>query len=334
MPAAAFPVRPVLGTGKPSHRRCRAGYHELMATAVIPPAQAQRTPQTAASVHLAFRFGGSTLSLEVADAESRRLLEAAYAPMLCRTAGARARASLRRLSDGRLNVRYGNQVLRAASAVDAVPLRAAYHATREIFARFACEQAQTVALYGAACTVDEGAVLLLGPTTVGKTVLTLHLAARGAKFLGDETVLLSLAREEAYALPRRPSLRESALPLLPDARMAQAVLSCDDWFATERGRFWYSLDSQALCGIEPSERSHSVRAICIVQGRGERAEIRRLDSAEAVKFVAQRAYVRPTSLAQVAALRRALRHATFFEVTLAGPEETSELLLREVRACG
>lgn len=299
----------------------------------MPPAQAQRRPEAAASVQLAFRLGASTLSLEVADADALRLIQAAYAPMLCSVSGARVHASLRRLADGRLNVRYGRQVLRPANAVDAVPQRAAYHAAREIFARFACEPANTLAVYGAMCAVDDGAVLLLGPTTVGKTLLALHMAMNGARFLGDETVMLSLAREEAYALPRRPVLRESALPLLPDARMAQAIASSGDWFATERGRFWYALDSQALPGIEPSERIYDVRAVCILGGRGETPSIRRLDPADGVKFVAQRAYARPTSLAQVSALRRALRRAVFFEMTLGAPQASCDLLLREVRAC-
>jgi hypothetical protein len=59
-----------------------------------------------------------------------------------------------------------------------------------------------------------------------------------------------------------------------------------------------------------------------------------LDGDDAVKFVAQRAYARPTSLAQVGALRRALRHTVCFEMTLGEPSSSAELLLREVRACG
>lgn len=317
----------------PSHNPHSGGYHDRMATVVMPPARAQLTYTAAPSVQLAFRLGASTLSLEIADGEALRLIEDAYAPMRCPACAAQASASLRRLADGRLHVRYRRQALRPADAVDGVPLRAAYHAAREIFARFACEPPQTLALYGALCAVDDGAVLLLGPTTIGKTVLALHLAQQGARFLGDETVLLSLAREEAYALPRRPTLRESALELLPDPGMAQAVASSANVFATERGRFWYALDETALCGIEPSERTYPLRAICVLSCRGESASIRRLDPADAVKFVAQRAYARPTSLAQIGALRRAMRRSAFFEMTLGTPQETAEILLREVRAC-
>lgn len=283
---------------------------------------------------LGFRLGATTLSLEIADADALRLVEEAYAPMRCAAAGTRASASLRRLSDGRLHLRYGKHALRPANAVDGVPLRAAYHAAREIFARFACEPPHTLALYGAMCAKDGGAILLLGPTTIGKTVLALHLAAQGARFLGDDTALLCLLRGETYALPRRPALREGALPLLPSAAMRNAVAASPSMFATERGRFWYALDAQALEGIEPTDRAHPLRAICIIGHRGEVPAVRRLQDDDAVKFVAQRAYARPTSLAQVGALRRALRHTACFEMTLGEPQSSAELLLREVQACG
>jgi hypothetical protein len=222
--------------------------------------------------------------------------------------------------------------LHAAGAADPIPLRAAYHAAREVFGRFACEPANTVAVYGALCAVNGAAVLLLGPTAVGKTLLALHLARAGATFLGDDTALISLAAPEVYAMPRRPSLRESALPLLPDADMAQAIAQTASYFENERGKFWYALDSQALCGIEPSTRVYPIRAVCVLSARGD-AAIREINHADAVKLVAQRAYARPTSLAQLGALRRALRHAACFDLTLGTPQASCELLLRTVNAC-
>jgi hypothetical protein len=280
-----------------------------------------------------FGIGGTSLVIEIADEPALRLIEEAYRLLVCEAAPGRVQASIRRLSDGRLHVRYGRETLRAAGAADPVPLRAAYHAAREIFARFACEPAHTLAVYGALCAVDRGAVLLLGPTAIGKTVLSLHLAHLGAQFLGDDTALISLADQEAFAVPRRPALRESALPLLPDTRIAQSVAQAGSAFETERGRFWYALDAQALCGIEPSTRAYPLRAVCILSGRGSAASMHALDPADAVKFVAQRAYARPTSLAQMSALRRVLRRVACFEMTLGTPRESSELLLRRVQTC-
>lgn len=305
-----------------------------MATAVMSEGTPERGSPAASCIQLGFRLDQSMLALDVADDASLSLIRHGYAKLMCEPPPSRPQASVRRLSDGRLHVRYGRHALRVANAADAVPMRAAYHAAREIFARFACEPPQTIALYGALCAVGDAGVLLLGPTTIGKTVLALHMAHHGARFLGDDTAILALSSGEAYAMPRRPSLRESALALLPDPRMAESVAASQRCFSTERGRFWYSLDTAALYGIEPSDRRYDLRAVCIVRERAEEPAIREIDAAQGVKHLAQRAYVRPTSLAQLAALRRATRRASFFEVVLGAPEVSSEMLLQAVRACG
>lgn len=332
MPAAHCPVRPGAGTGLPSLYQGIPRYDVGMATAAMSQG-AERESLAPACVQLGFRLGQSVLDLEVADDAALHLIEDAYAPLVCSPTGARPRASLRRLSDGRLHVRYGRQALQFANAADPVPLRAGYHAAREIFARFACEARGSTAFYAAFVAIDDRGVLLLGPTTIGKTILALQLAHDGARFLGDETALLSLTTGEAYAIPRRPALRESGLPLLPRPEFAEAVLKSDKCFSTERGRFWYAIDGRTLPGAEPAQRAYEVRAICIVRERCEQPFVLRIDPAQGVKHLAQRAYCRPTSLAQLAALRRSTRRAAFFEIGLGTPKATSEMLLQEVRAC-
>lgn len=305
-----------------------------MATAVIPQPRAQRGFAAPQSVPLAFRLGGSVLGLEVADEHAQRLIAHAYAPMQIGAEDVKMRALLRRLSDGRVQVRYGRQLLPPAGGGGAaLPMGSAYHAAREVFARFAGEAPQTIAVYGALCAVDGGAVLLLGPTMIGKTLLALHLALAGAEFLGDETAVLSLSRGDVYAMPRRPTLRESALPLLPSG-LAETVRQSEHAFENGRGRFWYSLDEPALGGIHPKARRYPLRAVCVISGRADAAAVSRLDPATAIKSLAQRAYARPTSLAQLSSLRRAVRHAACFDLTLGRPQESSEALLRELRTCG
>lgn len=303
-----------------------------MTMAAVSPGPGERTTLARACTQLGFRLGRISLALDIGDHAALQLVQEAYSALLCPPGGARARAAIQRLSDGRLHVRYGRQALGIANAADPVPLRAAYHAAREVFARFACETPNAIALYGTLCEVNHGAVLLLGPTMIGKTLLALHLAAAGARFLGDETVVLSLTAGEAHAMPRRPVLRESALPFLPDA-VKQSVGDSKSSFATERGRFWYALDAAALGGIEPSAHAYPVRAICVIRERADEPAIRRLDPAEGAKVLAQRAYVRQSSLAQISALRRATRHAQFFEVTLGAPQDSARALLHEVRGC-
>lgn len=302
-----------------------------MATAVMSPDRGDRSAQAAACVRLGFRLGEAVLGLDVADEASRRLIEDAYDLLRCPAAGVRARALLQRLSDGRLHVRYGRHALRLTNAADPIALRASYHAAREIFARFACEPQQAIAVYGALCAVDDGGVLLLGPTAIGKTLLALQLAGAGAQFLGDDTAVLSPVSGEAYAMPRRPALRESALELLPQLR--DSIAASGNSFETERGRFWYALDAKALGGIEPSSRPYRLRAICVVRERAEQVSIRPLERDQALKLLAQRAYMRPTSLAQLGSLARATRRAACFEITLGAPQASGEALLHEVRTC-
>ena len=304
-----------------------------MATALISPVEAERSSVGPDCVHLGFRLGRSVLELEVTDRAARGLIEGAYAPMLCEPVGSRTRASLKRLPDGRLHVRYGRAPLAPANASDPVLLRGAYHAAREIFARFATEAPDTMAFYGALCALFGGAVLLLGPTASGKTLLALHLAHAGARFLGDETALLAPSSGEMRAMPRRPALREHDVEFLPSEPMRSAVAASESFFQTERGRFWYALDEQALCGIEPSAAAFPLRAVCVIRERGTSSAVRRLEKNDGLKQLAQRAYQRPSSLSEAGALQRATRRASFFELTLGDPQSAADLLISEVRAC-
>jgi hypothetical protein len=234
---------------------------------------------------------------------------------------------MRRLSDGRLHVRYGRRVVSTMPArIDQVE-QAAYNAAREIFARFAASIDGTMAFYGAALGVRDAGVMIVGPATIGKTLLALHASHFGATFLGDETAMLNLRNGELFAMPRLPSLRESALSLLPTEDMAAAVAASQDVFHTERGRFWYAVD-----GIVPCERALKLRVVCIVRERRD-LRIRRLDLAAALPLIGQRAYARPSELNQVAALRKALRDVICLEISLGTPQDSATGLLREVSAC-
>lgn len=282
---------------------------------------------------LRFKLGPATLALDVADGAGLEVLQRVYAPMRCADPRpCQHLASIRRLSDGRLHARFARRPV-------AIPPRMAserlmYSTSREIFARFAASVPQTLALYGAMVAIGDGAMLLLGPAMIGKSVLALHLAHQGATFLGDETAMLSLRSSEAYAMPRRPALRESALPHLPGLRMRESVAAAPHSFQGEFGRFWYALDECDLDGIAPSERALPLNYVCILRNRAQQPAIRRVDTAAALPHIAQRAYARPSELHQLAALHKTLRNALCLEITLGTPEETASAILREVGACG
>ena len=80
---------------------------------------------------------------------------------------------------------------------------------------------QMVCLHAAGVQVGRGAVLLTGPTAAGKSSLALHLARRGHRCLGDDQVLIDLARPpHAVALGLAVKAR---LPLPPHDALERFV---------------------------------------------------------------------------------------------------------------
>ena len=321
-PARGALFRPSRRAGLPSPALPLSGYDcRIMSVLAAPTAE-----------RLRFKLGPATLALDVDDDAALEMLERVYAPMhSADLRPAQHSASLRRLTDGRLHARFARRPV-------SVPPKAAderlmYATAREIFARFAASVPHTAALYGAVTAVREGAMLLLGPAMIGKSLLALHLAHQGATFLGDETAMLSLRSSEAYAMPRRPSLRESALQYLPTA-MRASVSAARYSFEGEFGRFWYALDEADLAGIAPSDRALPLAYVGILRNRAAEPAIRRIDTAAALPYIAQRAYARPSELHQMAALHKTLRKAQCLEITLGTPQETASAILREVGACG
>lgn len=324
---AEFPARDALfrpsgRAGLPSPALARSRYDsDTMSVVAAPPAE-----------RLRFKLGPATLALDVADGTALEVLERVYAPMRCADLRPHQHsASIQTLSDGRLHARFARRpvVIPPRTASE----RLMYSTTREIFARFAASVPQTLALYGAMIAVRNSSMLLLGPAMIGKSVLALHLAHQGATFLGDETAMLSLRGPEAYAMPRRPALRESAVAHLPD-RMRDSVATAPHSFEGDFGRFWYALDERDLAGIAPSDRAFPLEYVCILRNRAQEPAIRRLDTAAAVPHIAQRAYARPSELHQLSALHKTLRKVRCLEITLGTPEETASAILREVGACG
>jgi len=281
-------------------------------------------------------LAGRTLAIEVDDESVSQILQTTY--VNARVQNTRAcdhTASLRRLSDGRLHVRFDRRTLAIGEPAPALPLPllSAYYTTKEVFARFAAAHPGSIAFYGALVAVGGAAVLILGPTTIGKTLFALHLSAHDSAFLGDETALLDLRTAHVCALARKPALRDSALAYLPSAEMRSSVSRANAVLDTERGRFWYALGSEDLCGIVPSDRSHRLAAVCVIRERAQMHAVERVDITRALPAIMQRAYTRPAQLAQLSSLRRAMRSVSFYEVTLADPRETAQAFLSEVAGC-
>ncbi|MFN2449999.1 MAG: hypothetical protein ABR508_09495 [Candidatus Baltobacteraceae bacterium] len=286
-----------------------------------------------AQTRVLFAFAGRTLAVDVRDEPSAEILNSTYGALRSDPARtAHHTAALRRMGDGRLHVRFDRRVLSTGEGASPSPLLSSYYALKEVFARFSAAVPGSLAFYGASVTIDGAAVMLIGPSYSGKTVLALQLAANGALLLGDETVCLDLRAGMARALARLPALREAALPFLP-AAMRASIEQSQRVVQTARGRFWYGLGAQDLGGIKPAERDHRLRAIFILRDRGEEPQARASDPERSLPTLLQRAYSRPFQLLEVAAAKRALRNVAVFDLQTGRPQETAELIVRTVRAC-
>lgn len=279
-----------------------------------------------------YGLAGRVLAVETDDEAAAQLLSAAYTPAnSARPLHADHSAMLRRLPDGRLSAQFDRAAMALGQSHSSVPLLSAYYAAREVFARFAAAHPESIALYGCVVSIDGNGLLILGPTTIGKTVLALHLASQGAGLLGDETAVLDFRSATIAALARKPSLRESALAYLPHGLRTHIEQSANV-MQTDRGRFWYAIDTRDSAGIAPS-RALPLRAVCIVQDRAQSFSLHRTSYGQALPAMLQRAYARPARLAQLSALRRSMRHTAFFDLHLGDPEASAAALLREVCAC-
>ncbi len=300
------------------------GSTQLAAVAAVHPAALPRA---------LFGFAGRVLSVDAGDTMTARVLDTTYAGL--KIAGVKTAhhvAALRRLGDGGLHVRFDRRAITAGQKATPEPLLSSYYALKEVFARFAAAQHGCIAFYGALMAVNSSAVLVLGPTSIGKTVLALHMADLGARFLGDETAVLDPRTGTIRALPRRPALRDSALPFVPSA-MAASIERAPHDVETPRGRFWYALNAQDLNGIEPSAREQHLAAVCVLRERSTEPAIVRAETARALPSLLQRTYARPFQLLEISAFQRTMRNVAVFDVTIGQPRQTAELILEQLRAC-
>lgn len=209
---------------------------------------------------------------------------------------------------------------------------AAFYAVRDLFSRFCTSAAGGAAFYGASGQFEGNAFAILGESTVGKTVLMLHLATTGATFLGDETFSLDSETGVLRAFPRLPSLREPALRLLPSDAMRDAVRRSPFVHRLRAGRLWYALGQDHLLGIRPSSEPRILKTIFFLE-RSETVTVHPMSEEACFAACMQRLYRKPRALSEVARLRRALRDIRGCRVGLADPRSTACAVLEMLSKC-
>lgn len=270
-----------------------------------------------------FTFAGMHLSAAITDAWSERLFIRACRPMLD-NAAPQIDAHVTRDERGELELRaYGERLRYDTGRLGA--FGAAHRALHDCFSRFAAADPRALPLYGAFLAIGGLGVALLGPSTAGKSVLSLHAAMLGARFLGDELLLFYPGSGFGRALPRLPALREPALNFLP-AAMRYAVERSGNAAHLPAGRFWYALEAQHLLGIAPDAAPHPLHAVVFLIRTPGKPRLFALQPHDLLSRICERAYRRPGSLRELALLRASLANVRAYELHLGEPAVAARLL--------
>jgi hypothetical protein len=203
---------------------------------------------------------------------------------------------------------------------------AAFYGTRAIFNRLLAGDGEVLAFYGAALALGPAAVAIIGPSTIGKTMLVLHTIALGARLYGDETVFVERTGAITGALRRRLMIREPGLALLPNDRMRKTCLADPNVYAMPQGRLWYAIDPEQMCGDGVYADPAPLAAIVCIDGeRGARSILETIPTALAVREIAKRRH-NAYDLAGIASMHAILRGVAAFRLRLGPPAEAGRLL--------
>jgi hypothetical protein len=238
-----------------------------------------------------------------------------------------------RESCGQLHLRFDSAEVPYPSAYEEHPFRNARSAVEALFLRFASSIPGRLPLHAATIASTDGAVLIVGPRGIGKSLLALHLVHLGGRLMGDDLALLHPATRTVSALPRRPSLRESALRYAPTRELRELISIAPNAYRTDGGRLWYALRADDLAGIAPDPAELPIRAIVVITRRyAEKGCVARASTDDALSALLAHALAGWSTLGHISALRELLDHVTCFTLALGGPAESARLLSKALIA--
>jgi hypothetical protein len=168
----------------------------------------------------------------------------------------------------------------------------------EILNVYANWQDQVRILHGNAVGDDGSAVILSGGPGSGKTMLSMGLMARGARWLSDDFTGLEAGPLRIHPFPRRPRLRRSAM------RALSALVASNDL---------RRLAIQIRGGFQPVPRSSAsdhkavAHTIVFLRGFGPSARLEPLVGGEAVRCLLENTLIHQEGADALAVTRSAFR---------------------------
>jgi hypothetical protein len=186
-----------------------------------------------------------------------------------------------------------------------------------------------ISVYGCAVVVDGRAVLLVGPTRVGKTTLAVALSRLGARVLGDEMILIHRRDRTVDAIDRRLSIRWGADDPLDDPALCERIRAGATTLRT--GRAGALAVDRRLFG-EVTRRSELAATFIVARGDGGLGVVPTSVNRTALR-IASFVGAGAKTLADVADIAGVLAHGRCFSLTLGDPNASARAVVEALRAC-
>jgi hypothetical protein len=208
-----------------------------------------------------------------------------------------------------------------------------FNAARDVFSRFAAADTSCWTFYGAALKLADGALLLVGPTKSGKTILALHLVARGANLYGDETFVIDRRGGLAEGLQRRIMVREPGLPMLPTQTMRNVCLTSPHYITRQNLRLWFALDPNELAGRSVEASPTQPIGLIVIEPAGSgKSQMEVLSPAQGYAELARRLYKPADDLDIFLDFQKVLNGMRSYRLTLGDPAEAARQILQAFSA--
>jgi len=168
------------------------------------------------------------------------------------------------------------------------PFAAGFYASSALFRMSLRRSRGWRSIYAAGLSIRGRAVLVAGPSKIGKTTLALELLRRGARLYGDEFVCIRNRGNVIAGFPRTMMVRENTLALVDDNRLRAACTNERSRF--DRGaRVWNFVDAGEIFGEAVFARPAALSAAVLLDREpGSRPVLERLSSAAAATQLAIR----------------------------------------------